>query len=76
MSFSSISASRHSDILRNKLLARSATRPLSLIADIFHHFCGAWWDVRNVDAGRMLGTFFLLFQEEGPFEFFERDERS
>ena len=67
-----ISASRYSDILRNKLLAKvsdtTAARYLRSVQIFFTTFEELGGDVRNVEAGLLLDTFFSLSRcpEEGP----------
>ena len=67
-----ISASRYSDILRNKLLAKvsdtTAARYLRSVQIFFTTFEELGGDVRNVDSGLLLDTFFSLSRcpEEGP----------
>ena len=67
-----IAASSYSDILRNKLLAKvsdtTAARYLRSVQIFFTTFEELGGDVRNVDAGLLLDTFFSLSRcpDEGP----------
>ena len=67
-----ISSSRYSEVLRNKLLAKvsdtTAARYLRSVQIFFTTFEELGGDIRNVDAGLLLDTFFSLSRcpEEGP----------
>ena len=67
-----ISTSRYSDVLRSKLLAKvsdtTAARYLRSVQIFFTTFEELGGDIRNVEAGLLLDTFFSLSRcpEEGP----------
>ena len=78
-----ITASRYSEVLRSKLLAKvsdtTAARYLSSVQIFITTFEELGGDIRNVEAGLLLETFFSLSTLPGrrpTFELCERDESS